>query len=161
MPNAIYPEGQIRQEKSSKITELLIQTPVFTESTSIHIFRSLKDEPDTIPIISHATHTNRIIHYPTESPYDNQETDIIIIPCRKVDRHMNRVGRGGGYYDRFLSCVRGYKIGIAYYSQLYSKLWQLNTWDVQMDMIITEEGIITKRDSDDPNPFGWSGYAIN
>ena len=65
------------------------------------------------------------------------------------DINKNRLGYGGGYYDRFLekipkkTCI----MGIAYDFQVLSHKWKLklNEYDVKMDMIITEKRIIQRR----------------
>ena len=35
------------------------------------------------------------------------EVDFAVLPCLSCDRQGNRLGRGGGYYDRFLSLYHG------------------------------------------------------
>jgi 5-formyltetrahydrofolate cyclo-ligase len=45
---------------------------------------------------------------PADSPAVScDETDFAVIPCLSCDRSGRRLGRGGGYYDRFLSAYRG------------------------------------------------------
>ncbi len=74
------------------------------------------------------------------------EIDLFFIPGLAFDYQGNRLGRGGGYYDRYLSNVRAdaLKIGLAYQLQLVTEL-PVNSDDVKMDFIITEEKIITLR----------------
>jgi 5-formyltetrahydrofolate cyclo-ligase len=66
-----------------------------------------------------------------------------IIPLLGFDRCGGRLGYGAGYYDRFLSKNTHIKtIGIAYSCQeLQSIPSDVN--DVQMDIIVTEDGILT------------------
>jgi len=133
---------------------------MYTKCNSVHIFNSLKDEPDTQYILNHIKKSSRDYYTPTAFPEDNPKTDIVLVPGTKFDRHMNRKGRGGGYYDRFLSGASGIKIGIAYYSQLYSKLTAINDWDVKMDYIITERGLLQKRDANESHPFGYPFWTF-
>lgn len=45
---------------------------------------------------------------PADSPVIPVDTiDFAILPCRTCNRFGQRLGRGGGYYDRFLSRFRG------------------------------------------------------
>ncbi len=70
-----------------------------------------------------------------------EQPDVIIVPVVAFDKELNRIGSGGGYYDRYLqSHPEAVKIGIAYEFQKSEKIDALPT-DVKCDMIITEEHI--------------------
>lgn len=70
-----------------------------------------------------------------------QQIDLIIVPGVAFDYHHNRMGRGKGFYDRLLSATKGKKIGICYGFQLIPEV-PTEPFDIQMDYIITEEGMI-------------------
>jgi len=72
----------------------------------------------------------------------------ILIPLVGFDEQGHRLGMGGGYYDRSLSFMlnpsckkKPLLIGIAYSSQMVSKI-ERQTWDVPLDAIITELGLM-------------------
>lgn len=65
---------------------------------------------------------------------------IILIPGLAFDPQGGRLGRGRGYYDRFLSHYTGLKIGLAFSEQILPRL-PTDPHDVPMDLIITEQGI--------------------
>ena len=71
--------------------------------------------------------------------------DIILIPLVGFDSHLNRLGYGGGYYDRYLSKVQNknkiIKIGMGFSFQEFSNL-PINKHDKKLDCIITEKKII-------------------
>ena len=85
---------------------------------------------------------------PTTEPYEGR-IDLIVIPGVGFDKSGNRLGQGGGYYDRFLA--NGHKgatlIGVAYDFQLVEQV-PTNRRDKKMDYIILPtQGIVkTKRD---------------
>ncbi|MDO4377535.1 MAG: 5-formyltetrahydrofolate cyclo-ligase [Erysipelotrichia bacterium] len=69
-----------------------------------------------------------------------QTMDLIIVPLIGFDENNNRLGRGKGYYDRFLKGYVGLKIGVGYECQKLNNII-VEKSDVKMDIIITEREI--------------------
>lgn len=64
--------------------------------------------------------------------------DLIFVPGVAFGLNGERVGMGGGYYDRFLARVpQAIKVGLAFDFQLLERLEQ-ETWDQSVDWIVTE-----------------------
>lgn len=64
------------------------------------------------------------------------QIDLAVIPGMAFDRHGHRLGRGRGYYDRFLPLLpRAYKIGVCFPFQLVDAV-PTDPTDVIMDEII-------------------------
>lgn len=68
-----------------------------------------------------------------------EDIDIIIVPLLYFDKYNNRVGYGGGYYDRYLADYKGITIGVAYDFQEVDKI-DVKPTDVKLDYII--KGVI-------------------
>ena len=66
-----------------------------------------------------------------------EEIDLALIPCVACDREGRRLGRGGGYYDRFLLSVKFIKAALCREALLQGALPE-EDHDVKMDIIITE-----------------------
>lgn len=68
--------------------------------------------------------------------------DIILVPGLAFDPRGNRLGRGFGYYDRFLGDLPGIvtRVGLAYAGQLVPEV-PVDVWDVPVHAIVTEEGV--------------------
>jgi len=72
----------------------------------------------------------------------NQPLDLIIMPGVAFDLTGSRIGMGKGYYDHFLADKKSVpRIGLAYSEQVLAHVPR-NTYDVPVDMIITEKGVI-------------------
>lgn len=73
-----------------------------------------------------------------------QELDLILMPLVAFDTHGNRLGMGGGFYDKSLAFLRGRRlwhkpqlIGLAHEFQCVKKL-ETNSWDVPLQGVATD-----------------------
>jgi len=65
--------------------------------------------------------------------------DVVIVPGLGFDKNCNRLGRGGGFYDKFLSddTLKAVKCGFAFSVQVLDEI-VVSEYDIKMDCIITE-----------------------
>ena len=70
--------------------------------------------------------------------------DIILIPLVAFDKNLNRLGYGGGYYDRFITKIsknkKIMKIGLAFSVQKINKV-PVNKYDKSLDYIVTNKHV--------------------
>ena len=70
--------------------------------------------------------------------------DILFVPIVAFDKYKNRIGYGGGYYDRYIEKILKKKkcliIGLAFSNQKVDII-ETNNYDKKMDIIITEKFI--------------------
>lgn len=71
---------------------------------------------------------------------DPSSIDLVVVPGIAFDSSGNRIGFGGGYYDRFLRDLSALKIGIAYQCQVIEQIVPGPT-DVPIDLVVTEERV--------------------
>ena len=68
--------------------------------------------------------------------------NILLVPLVAYDQDLNRIGYGGGFYDRYIKKLKKKKkvvtIGLAYSFQKVKKIPN-NYHDVKLDFIITEK----------------------
>jgi 5-formyltetrahydrofolate cyclo-ligase len=71
--------------------------------------------------------------------------DILLIPLVAFDKNLNRLGYGGGYYDRYIEKLSKkkniIKIGLAFSFQKINKV-PINVYDQKLDYIVTNKYII-------------------
>jgi 5-formyltetrahydrofolate cyclo-ligase len=71
--------------------------------------------------------------------------DILLVPLVAYDVSLNRLGYGGGYYDRYIEKIekvkKVVKIGLAFSFQKISSI-PINQYDKRLDFIVTEKEIL-------------------
>jgi 5-formyltetrahydrofolate cyclo-ligase len=65
-----------------------------------------------------------------------------LIPGLGFDRSGTRLGRGKGYFDRALEYFEGLKVGVAFEVQILAEPIPRESFDIPMDVIITDRGVI-------------------
>ncbi len=82
---------------------------------------------------------------------DDEELDValpvVLVPVVVADQLGNRVGHGGGFYDRTFASTREagrsrpLLIGLCHAFQVVPKL-EARPWDVPLDLVVTEVGLV-------------------
>ena len=71
--------------------------------------------------------------------------DILLIPLVAFDKNLNRLGYGGGYYDRLIERLskkkKIIKIGLAFSVQKIDKV-PIDAYDQKLDYIVTNKYIV-------------------
>ena len=70
----------------------------------------------------------------------SSDFDLIIVPCLAAGRNGERLGHGGGYYDRFLASSTGKTVCLCFKRNILDEI-PLDEHDVMMNLIITEEAV--------------------
>ena len=150
-------------EQSDVILSKLEQHPDFQKARIVMIYSALPDEVQTQAFLEKWRHKKKIILptvvgddiipvelaentgfavgdfnilEPQNEPYTG-DYDLIVVPGVAFDRNGNRIGRGRGYYDRFLCKHLNVKrIGICFDFQLVAEV-PTEPNDIRMDEIIS------------------------
>lgn len=77
---------------------------------------------------------------------DNNDIDIFIVPALAVSTLGQRVGYGGGFYDKMLRNTYAPKIALAFEFQVFDSI-EYTPQDVRIDKIVTERRIINTRET--------------
>jgi len=153
-------------EQSTTILNKLEQHPDFQNAHTVMLYHSLPDEVNTHAFIEKWRDSKQIIlptvvgddivpveltrqtefaigdfniQEPQNQPYTGSY-DLIVVPGVAFDKAGNRIGRGRGYYDRFLCQHLSVKrIGICFDFQLVHAVPTEPT-DIRMDEVISWAG---------------------
>ena len=155
---------------SVSVLQRLEQHPRFAEARTVLLYHSLPDEGDTHAFIDRWCSQKEIIlptvvgddlelhrytgpHCLTLGSYgilepsgelftDFDRITLAVIPGMAFDQLGNRLGRGKGYYDKFMNKFTGSCIGVSYTHQILPSLPK-GKFDKHCDVMITEKGIKT------------------
>lgn len=154
------------KEQSALIIARLEQMSSFQNAQTVLLYYPIHNEVDLRPLLEKyagqktflfpVTHRRSL----TIHPYDGEDMmgkgrfgvpepqtteykgkiDVILVPGVVFDQHCNRIGRGGGYYDKFLSKQSSAKkVGVCYSFQLKKHSIPHHVWDVKMDRVVTPQ----------------------
>ncbi len=163
-----------RNEASARICDTVTRAGYFRRSRNIGCYLPSDDEVDTWPIIARAFSMGKQISAPVlrkngamrfrelhaatglsrnqfgllepqEGDFiDPHRLDIVITPLVAFDSSLNRIGMGGGYFDRCFSFLKGRKIwlrpkliGVAFDCQRVNSV-SPNPWDIGLFRVVTE-----------------------
>jgi 5-formyltetrahydrofolate cyclo-ligase len=164
-----------RATASRIICRRLCYSREFYASKSIACYVPMHDEVDTHEIIERAWRANKRVFVPIlrsnskmmfcridpESELERnsfglweptrglliepRELDLVVTPTVAFDNRKNRIGMGGGYFDRCFSFLRNRKhwlrpklVGVAFQCQEVEKI-SPNPWDIRLYRVITDK----------------------
>lgn len=155
------------KEKSKKIIARLLASDPYKNAETIFVYVSKNKEVDTYDFIKKALADGKKVYVPkiidhqmiaakisdldelkagafdiptTDSLEAITNPDLTICPGLSFDDDKNRLGYGGGFYDKFLSQNKTSKIGLML-KEFRSIKIPADPWDIKMDLIITEDKI--------------------
>jgi 5-formyltetrahydrofolate cyclo-ligase len=122
----------LRKFKKNKFN---ISLPVIKKNFQMDFYSWSFSEPLKINKYGIPEPENKNIVYP----------DVLLIPLVAFDKNLNRLGYGGGYYDRLIKKLSKkkniIKIGLAFSIQEIDKV-PINVYDQKLDCIVTNKNII-------------------
>lgn len=81
-----------------------------------------------------------ILEPAAEAPDAGSGFDLILVPGMAFDLRGGRLGRGRGFYDRFLPTARGLRVGVCFEDQIVDDV-PSEAHDLRMDFLVTPSAI--------------------
>jgi 5-formyltetrahydrofolate cyclo-ligase len=119
-----------------------LQALDWSDVGSVHVYRSVAEwgELETSAFVAWLDPKIEVAQ-PTLSksqPFPERKFDVILVPALGFDRDNNRLGLGGGWYDRFVAQQPpAQKIGVAYEWALVEDGIPVEPWDMKLDSVVT------------------------
>ena len=121
-------------EKFEKLN-FQISLPKIQKQSQMNFFCWSNKDPLSINKYGIPEPTSNKIVYPS----------VLLMPLVAFDKSFNRIGYGGGFYDRYIDKTKKNKkiitIGLAYSFQEVKRV-PTNKYDIKLDFIVTEKKII-------------------
>ena len=109
-----------------------ITLPKIKKNSQMDFFQWSTNDPLSINKFGIPEPISEMVKYP----------DVLLVPIVAFDKNFNRIGYGGGFYDRYIKKIRKRKkvltIGFAYTFQKVKKI-PTNNYDIKLDFIITNK----------------------
>lgn len=158
-------DSRQRLRASAAIFSAVERLPEFRAARTVAVFAALPDEPATDEVLARWASTRRVVlprvegdamrfyacrpdalvfgafgilEPQGERPCPAGEIDLVVCPGVAFTADGRRLGRGRGYYDRYLGdpAFRGFRVGVCYAHQLVDDP-PVEPHDVRMDRVIT------------------------
>lgn len=68
--------------------------------------------------------------------------DVVLVPALRIDRDGFRLGQGGGFYDRALPLMSGWKIALVHSGEVTSEVLPREAHDIAVDAAATPDLIV-------------------
>jgi 5-formyltetrahydrofolate cyclo-ligase len=127
-----------RAERSMRIWSQVQRVPAVAAAGTVMVFTNVPGEPETEPFIEWCLANGKTVVLPEDDPaLVPALVDCVIVPGLAFTVDGDRLGQGGGWFDRFLAGVRpeAITIGVAFAPQIVESL-PVEPHDVRMDQVI-------------------------
>lgn len=132
----------------------LISAKEIQNSQVIASYVSYGLEPDTSELNSELTRLGKVVVTPhmledkdlewhnSDGSIFNGEIDVVIMPALHIDRNGNRLGQGGGSYDRALQRTKAWRVALVYPGELSSEEIPAEPHDQKVHAAATSEILV-------------------
>jgi 5-formyltetrahydrofolate cyclo-ligase len=157
----------VRADYSRHLSTLILESSEFEQAGTIALYRALDGEVDPKDIALASNTMGKRVCYPkvthceplafmTAQRWEKgsygyepvgdtvniSEIDLMLVPGVAFTSTGDRLGFGGGHYDRTLSVFSGISIGLSYPFQICETM-NTDPWDVRVDRVMVSQAFST------------------
>ncbi len=127
-----------REARSERIWEQVVSMTEVHRARRILVFTTIPGEPVTAQFLEWCDADGKETAVP-EDLIDPGWPDVVIVPGVAFTRDGDRLGQGGGWYDRFLPQIRSdcTTIGVCFEPQVLASL-PTEPHDVRLDCVVSD-----------------------
>jgi len=132
-----------RAERSERLWRHIRARPEVRDASVVMVFDSIPGEPVTTPFLAWCRSEGKTVVLPEDVPPPDPATlDVVIVPGTAFTARGERLGQGGGWYDRFLTLTRPgcVWIGVGFEPQLVPTM-PVEDHDVRLHLVVTDAGV--------------------
>jgi len=131
-----------RDQRSVDLWRHVIGVPAMVVAETVLVFATVPGEPDTAELLAWCAATGRLAAVP-EAEVDPQWPDVVVVPGLAFTDQGDRLGQGGGWYDRYLAEVRAdcTTVGVCFAEQVVGNV-PVEAHDICMDHVVTDQGVL-------------------
>lgn len=132
-----------RPERSAQIVDRLVALDAVATARHLLAYDAIVGEVDLVGLVAWCAEHGIETAVP-EDGVDASWPDVIVVPGTAFTVEGDRLGQGGGWFDRFLPSRRDdvVLIGVAFAPQIVDSL-PTEPHDVTLDVIVTDEAVHT------------------
>lgn len=162
------------QEGDAELCRRISELSEFSDCQTVLLYYPVGSETDVLPLMDVALKSGKRVAFPkcdkathrmtfyyvssldeltvgaygipeptAATPYGG-ERSVCILPALAFDRERNRLGYGGGYYDRFLADYGGVSIAPVREGFLTDSTLPTDEYDQKCDVLVTPEEVLKK-----------------
>ena len=131
-------------ERSIRLWSHVRSIPAVRAARSVMVFDSIPGEPATDSFVAWLRSAGKTVLLPEDDPApEPTRPDVVIVPGIAFTAAGDRLGQGGGWYDRFLPHRRPdcLVIGVAFDDQIVDEV-PVEPHDVCVAVVVTERRIL-------------------
>lgn len=132
-----------RVERSQLIWAHVCAVPAVIDAAVVMVFESIPGEPLTADFVDWCRSEGKVVVLPEDDPApDPGLVDVVVVPGIAFTSRGERLGQGGGWYDRFLPRTRPdcVWLGVGFEPQLLASI-PTEQHDVRLHLVVTDAGV--------------------
>lgn len=131
-----------RDARSESLWQHVISRTEFHRARRVLVFTTIPGEPEVAKLVEWCDADGKQTAVP-EDDVDPSWPDLVLVPGLAFTPAGERLGQGGGWYDRFLPRLRAdaVSMGVCFREQVVESL-PVEPHDARLDLVVADDGVV-------------------